>query len=246
MHHVAVAVGHDLQFDMARLVEIFLDIDSIVAEGRPGFRPGEAPGFFQPFGAGGDLHAASTTAGGGFDQHGVANAVGDLGGFVQIFHRANRAGHQRHAQGCHGHLGFDLIAHHADMRRRRTDEGEAMGFDHFGEAGIFRQKAVAGMDGIGAGDAGGGQNRGDVEVAVAGRGRADADAFIGQTHMHRLGIRGGVHRDGGDAEFPARALDAQRDLTAIGDQDFTEHAVIPGSAAAARIRPAGHRRPGCG
>ena len=32
MHHVAVAVGQHLQLDMARPVEIFLDVDGVVAE----------------------------------------------------------------------------------------------------------------------------------------------------------------------------------------------------------------------
>ena len=43
--------------------------------------------------------------------------------------------------------------------------------------------------------------------------------------MHRLGIGGGVHRDGRDAHLAAGALDAQRDLAAIGDEDFLEHAM---------------------
>ena len=64
---------------------------------------------------------------------------------------------------------------------------------------------------------------GDVEVAVARRRRADADALVGQPHMHRLGVGGGVHGDGGDAQLAAGALDAKRDLAAVGDQDLLEH-----------------------
>ena len=93
----------------------------------------------------------------------------------------------------------DLVAHHADMRRRRTDEGQPMRLHHLGEAGVLGQKAVAGMDRLGAGDRGGRQNGGDVQVAVLRRRRPDADAFVGQAHMHRLGVGGGMHRDGGNA-----------------------------------------------
>ena len=41
--------------------------------------------------------------------------------------------------------------------------------------------------------------------------------------MHGVGVRGGMHRDGGDAEFLARAQDAERDLAAIGYQNLVEH-----------------------
>ena len=98
-----------------------------------------------------------------------------------------------------------------------------MRLHHFGEAGVLGQEAVTGMDRLGAGDPRRGQDGRDVEIAVAGWWRTDADALIGQAHMHRLGVRGGVHRDRVDAEFAAGPLDAERDLAAIGDEDLLEH-----------------------
>ena len=41
--------------------------------------------------------------------------------------------------------------------------------------------------------------------------------------MHGVGVGGGMHRDGGDAELLARAQDAQGDLAAIGYEDLVEH-----------------------
>ena len=41
--------------------------------------------------------------------------------------------------------------------------------------------------------------------------------------MHGLRICRRVHGDGGDALLAAGALDAQRDLAAVGDQDLAEH-----------------------
>ena len=45
--------------------------------------------------------------------------------------------------------------------------------------------------------------------------------------MHGVGVGGGMHRDGLDAHLLAGAVDAQRDLAAIGDEDFIEHRVGP-------------------
>ncbi len=41
--------------------------------------------------------------------------------------------------------------------------------------------------------------------------------------MHRVGIRGRMHGDCGDAKLLAGAQDAERDLAAIGNQDLVEH-----------------------
>ena len=51
-----------------------------------------------------------------------------------------------------GALGGDLVAHQADMLGPRADEVHVMLAENFGEAGVLRKKAVAGMHGVGAGD----------------------------------------------------------------------------------------------
>src|SRR3712207_8624361 len=47
----------------------------------------------------------------------------------------------------------------------------------------FRQEAVTGMDGVGAGNLGSADHRRHVQVAVGASGRADADIFIGKADM---------------------------------------------------------------
>ena len=41
--------------------------------------------------------------------------------------------------------------------------------------------------------------------------------------MHGVGVGGGMHRDRRNAELLAGAQHPQRDLAAIGDEDFVEH-----------------------
>ncbi|MEI9804378.1 MAG: hypothetical protein WDN48_07840 [Pseudolabrys sp.] len=41
--------------------------------------------------------------------------------------------------------------------------------------------------------------------------------------MHGVGVGGGMHRDGENAELLAGADHPHGDLAAIGDQDFIEH-----------------------
>src|SRR5690606_18111286 len=79
------------------------------------------------------------------------------------------------------------------------------------------------VDGFGIGDFGGRDDGRHVQVAFARGRRPDAHGFVGQAHVLGVAIGLGVHHHRLDAELAAGALDAQRDLAAIGDQDFFEH-----------------------
>ena len=177
----------------------------------------------QVVGGFGDLHAAAAAAGGRLDQHRKADRLRDRHRVVVGPDRAVGAGHHRNAEPLGGALGLDLVAHDADVLGLRADEMQIVLGEDFGEAGVLRQEAVAGMHRVGAGDLAGREQRGHVEIAVLRRRRADADAFVGEAHMHGVGVGGGMHGDGRDAEFLAGAQDAQGDLAAVGDQDLVEH-----------------------
>ena len=82
------------------------------------------------------------------------------------------------------------------------------------------------MDRVGAGHLGGRDDLRDVEVALPRRRRADADRLVGELHVQRLGVGRRVHRDRLEAHLATCADDTQRDLTAIGDQDFLEHRYV--------------------
>ena len=140
-----------------------------------------------------------------------------------LFGRRQRAvgtGHARHAGALHGLDGRDLVAHETDGLGARADEHEAALFHALGEIGVFREKPVARVDRLGVGDLGGADDGRDVEVAFGGARRADAHRFVGEAHVPWRRGRLRVHRHGLDAERAAGALDAQRDLAAVGDDDF--------------------------
>ena len=95
----------------------------------------------------------------------------------------------------------------------------------FGEVGIFRQQAVAGMDGVHVGDFGRADHRRNIEIALRQLRRADADGFIGKTHVQRVAVGFAVDGDRADAQFFAGTDHPQGNFSAIGDQDFLEHAL---------------------
>ncbi len=76
------------------------------------------------------------------------------------------ARHDGNAELLRRALGLDLVAHQADMLGLGADELHAVIAEDFGKAGVLRQKPVAGMHRIGAGDLASREDGGDIEIAV--------------------------------------------------------------------------------
>ena len=225
MDGVALAVAEHLDFDVARLLEIFLEIDRVVAERRLALRCARwrarserSSAVCATFMPRPPPPAAALTSTGIADR--LARSRSASSSAVTPPSEPGTTGMPRRLRGA---LGLDLVAHQADVLGLRADEVDVVLFEDFGEARVLGQEAVARMHGVGAGDLAGGEQRRNVEIAVARRRRPDADALVGEPHMHGVGVGGRMHGDGRDAELLAGAQHAQRDLAAVGDEDFFEH-----------------------
>src|SRR5690606_34813457 len=120
-----------------------------------------------------------------------------------------------------------LVPHLPDLLAGGPDEREVGRGAGLGELRVLRQEAVAGMDGVGAGDLGGRDDGGDPQVGLPTRGRPDADVVVGEADVRRLAVRLAVHRHGADAHLAARPDDPQGDLPAVRDQHLAEHQAAP-------------------
>ncbi|KIR15774.1 hypothetical protein PFLU4_34560 [Pseudomonas fluorescens] len=120
-----------------------------------------------------------------------------------------------------------LEAEHAQLFWRRTDEGDASGLARLREGGVFREKAVAGMD---RGRAAAFSNRQKLvhrQVSTGRRAFAQAVGFIGLQDMQAGGVGLGIHRDAFDLQLTQGPQDAAGDGATVGDQDFFEHGIAP-------------------
>ena len=126
-----------------------------------------------------DAHAAAAAAGGGLDQHRKADLVGGLRQRRLVLGLAVIAGHQRHAGLFHQRFRAGLRAHRRHHRGGRADEHQPGIGAGLREFGIFRQKAVAGMHGLGAGLARRLDHALDIEIAVARPRRPEQHGLVG-------------------------------------------------------------------
>src|SRR5207302_4581956 len=62
----------------------------------------------------------------------------------------------------------------------------------------------------------------DVEVGIGRRRRPDAHRLVGEPHVHRVGIGRRMDRHRPDAHFVTGAVDSERDLAAVGDQQLLD------------------------
>ena len=223
MDSAALAVAKHLDLDVSRPLEIFLKINGVVAERRLRLRPRDRKRRRHFARRADDLHAAAAAPGGGFEYDRKAYLARQAFSLLIGADAAAGARHGRNAEFSGGALGGNFVAHQADVLGARADELHVVLGENFRKAGVLREKAIARMDGIGAGNLAGGQQGWDIEIAVLRRRRPDADALVGEPNMHGVGVRRRMHRHRRNAELFARPQYPQRDFTSIGDQDLIEH-----------------------
>ena len=209
---------------MARIFQEFFQVNLVAAESGLGFGAGRGDGINERgFGAH-NAHAAAAAPGASLNNDGVADLAGcgdDCLGVVREGAVATR--YAGHARLNHRALGVYLVAHQADRVAAGADKGKAAFFHTVGKVGVFREKAVTGVNGFGVGDFGCGNNGRNVEVAFRRGRRTDTDALIGELNVHGVGVCGGMHDNGFDVEHAAGALNPQCNLTAVGNQNLSEH-----------------------
>src|SRR5574341_1019166 len=220
---VPLFVADDLDLDMPRLSDVFLDIDIGVAEGGQGLGLGHNEGirefrFFHD-----DPHSFAAAARCRLDDYGEPEVPRNIEGALLFPHDAGAARQDRNARLDRRLPGLCLVSHVLDAVGARADEADPRGIADFGEAGVLRKKPVPRMDRLGIGDLRRADDGRHVQITVGAFRRADADALIGKTHVERVCVGGGVNSDGLDAQFLAGTDDPERNLAAVCNQDFFKH-----------------------
>ena len=160
-------------------------------------------------------HAPPAAAGRRLDEQRQA----DLAGVGRRWSRQHR-----HAGGAHQRLGLDLRAHRGDGRGRRADPRQP-GRRSTARANVGRlgEEAVAGVDGVGAGAAGGVDQQVGAQVGVGGGRARQVHGGVAGGDVQGVGVGVAEHGDRADAEAAARAGDAAGDLPPVGDEHCVDH-----------------------
>ena len=221
INRIAVFIRQHLNFHMAWALQKAFHVHHRVAKGRFRFGAGHFYGFEQIFFLFHHAHTAPTAAARCLDNHRETHLIRRFQDFARVVgQRPVRPRHARHARFNHRFFGGYFVAHQADGIGARADEHKARIFHLLGKIGVFRQKAVAGVDCIRAGNFGGGDDGGDVQIALRAGRRPDAHAFVCQLNVQAVFIGFGMHGNGGNAHLAAGAQYAQSNFASVGDKNF--------------------------
>ena len=228
MDHAAAAVAKDLDLDMARIGDEFLDQNAVIAKALVALALAAIERGEEVLGGLDLAHALAAAAGDRLDQDRIADPPGLGGEMRRLLVFTVIARRDRHTGLFHQRLGLVLETHGPDRLGGRTNEDDVVLGTGFREARILGQEAVAGVDGISAGDDGGLDDLVGQEIALRGRGRAEQDRLIGLADMGRFGVRLGIDGNGTDPHPLGGPHHAAGNLAAIGDQKGLDHEpVIP-------------------
>ena len=221
---ILVLVGHDLDFNVARVLQEFFHVDRRIAKGRPGFRLGHLHRVDQRRFGMHHAHATATAATCRLDDDRVTHRLGnapDAGWIVRQF--TFGTGHTGHAGTDHGLLGRDLVTHDADGLGCWANELKTTLLHPFGKVGVFTQEAVARVNCLGVCHLGSRDDGRHIQITQARCGRTDADRLFRQLDVFGIPVRFRIDHYRLDAQLAARALDPQGYFATVGDQYFFEH-----------------------
>jgi len=222
-HDVAVLVADQLHLDVSRPREVSLDVDLVATEERFRLSLGGVHRLLHRGGVLDHFHTATAAAECRLDGDWPAVLFAELHDFRRAVDELGGTRHDRCAAAQRGLAGRHLVSHFDDGGGRRPDEGHAQVGDGLGEVGVLREKAVAGVHGVGAALADGIEDRLGIEVTL-GRGlAAEGVRLVGQSHVQGVAVEFGIDGDGGNAHLAGGANDANGDFSAVGDQDFLRH-----------------------
>src|SRR5581483_5039362 len=196
----AVAVGEQLDLDMARPLEVALEEHGVVAEGRRSLAPGGLHGIAELRGGAHDAHAAAPASGGGLHEQRKPDLV------------RRSARQHRHAGGAGGLFRRELVSARAQRRRRRADPHEARGEHGLGQLGALGEEAVPGMHRVRTRLPRGAHVLAQIEI------RGDLDHRIRRARVQRAEVVGGDDGGGRETLLAAGAEDAERNLASVRHQ----------------------------
>ena len=223
---VAVLVGKHLNLHMTRLQHVLLHQHARVAKGGQCLALRRLQALDQLRFAFRHLHAFAATAGGGLEQHRVADmGAGGAEGF-QVLGFAVVTRYQRHPGFFHQGFGGGFAAHGVDGAGRRAKKHQPGSFDGAGKAGVFREKTVTRVNCLGTAGLGCRDNLVYQQVAVSRLGTAEVDRDIRFTHMPGMAVDGTVYRHGSQAHGLGGTHHAAGDFAAVGHQKSGNHRLL--------------------
>ena len=218
-----MTVADELNLDMARLLDKFLDEHTVIAKTVACLVAAAREALKRLLVIEGHAQALAAAAGTGLDHDRITDALGDFDRKLSRFNCIIDTGDAVHARRTRELFGLNLVAHRGNGVMLGADEDNALFFHAFGKPGVFAQETVAGVHRLRAGLLAGRDDLVGQQITFPTRCRADVDGLVSEHHMERVLVSVGIDRDGLDAHFLGGLDNPASDLTTVGNQYFGKH-----------------------
>src|SRR5215216_3953426 len=220
MHDVAMIVGHDLKFNVARIYDQLFQIHLIVAKCFLRLMTRAMESGCKAWLIMRSAHSSAAATGGRFDHHRVAELLSDFHRLVLSLNNSIAARRHRDARfTCRCTSGV-FVAHGLHGTGGRANELDVAAFTDLNEMRVFSQEPVAWMDRVNVADLGRAHDPINSQITLKAGGSADADRFISKLDVQRIDVCFGIDCEGANAEFVTGPNHSQRDFSAISNQNF--------------------------
>src|SRR6476469_8026494 len=223
MDDVAVAIGHDLKFNVARVDDELFQIHLIVSKCFLRLMTRAMESGFKSWLIMRSAHYAAAAAVILLNHHRVSKLLCDFHRLILCLNYSIATGRYRYPGFACSRTSSVLVAHRLHRTRRRADELDVAAFADFHEMRVLSEESVAGMNRVNIADLGRAHDPIDFQITFKAGRRTDTDRFIGELDVQRIDVCLRIDRESANAEFLAGANYPQRDLSAISNENFLEH-----------------------
>src|SRR5216110_3121608 len=152
MDDVSAVIGQDLELDVMRVLDEFLDVYPGIAEGPFRLGPRGVITLHEGNVVMGNAHAPSAAAGDGFNHDRIANSPGIRERLLFVIDNSLRAGWRRYPSFLRQSPADCLVLQCVHRPRTRPDKPDVAALAHVREMSVLGQEPVAWMDGVHVGD----------------------------------------------------------------------------------------------
>ena len=221
--NVTLFIAEDLHLDVAGTQNHLFQIAFAIAKGGFGFTATFADFFLELCFVHDRAHAATAATPRCLEHPRVANFGGLHTDNIHVFAQNFGCWNDRNARLHRDLTRAGLIAKFAHGFRFGANKGDAVAITRINEIGVFRQKAVAGVDGVRAGHFGDADHLINREVGGNwAQSLANAVGFVSLKTVKAEFVFFGVDRNGLFPHLVRGPHNADRDFTTVGDQNLFE------------------------
>src|SRR5262245_24218365 len=205
MDDVAMAIGNDLKFNVARIYDELFQVHLVVSKCFLRLMTRAVESGFKAWLVMRGAHPTPTTTAGRLNHYWVPELLCDFHRLILCLNDSIAARRYRHPDFACSSTSSVFVAHGLHRTRGRPDELDVAAFADLHEMRVLSQKPIAGMNRVNIADLSRAHDPINFQIALKAGRRTDANRFISQLDVQRVDVCFRIDCERANTEFFAGA-----------------------------------------